>query len=349
MARSLPPRPSDRVALGPGREFDLIRSFLPEDAPTDPRILLGPGDDAAVLDGDPPWVVTCDASVEEVHFRRAWLTPREVGWRAGAAALSDLAAMAAEPVAVLVSLAIPVERRTRGPGGAVSSDGWSEDSPRRIQEGIREVTAEAGGVVVGGDVTRSPGPLMVDVLALGRASRPLRRDGARPGDRLWVTGRLGAAAAAVAAWIAGRTPLDHHRRAYARPVPRVSEAIWLSGRAELHAGLDLSDGLVADAGHLAAASGVGVEIELAAVPAAEGVDRSSALSGGEDFELLLAAPRGALEGERRAFEDRFGIPLTPVGRITEGRGVRVRDEEGREVSVDRRGWDHLASDAGAAP
>ena len=214
------------TGLGPGREFDLIRSFLDAGgAEPGPAVRVGPGDDCAVVTAD-GLAISVDMTVEDVHFRRAWLEPDEVGYHAAAAALSDLAAMAARPIGVLASIAL------------------------------------------GGDLTRSPVPLVVDVTAIGEAPRPVLRAGARPGEEVWVTGQLGAAAAAVEAWLAGREPDPAARSAFARPTPRTREALWLAGRGVPSAMVDLSDGIAGDAGHLAAASGVRLVIRARALPVA---------------------------------------------------------------------------------
>ncbi|MDH3423615.1 MAG: AIR synthase related protein, partial [Gemmatimonadota bacterium] len=144
-----------RVALGPGAEFDMIRAFTAGDAHLPPEVRVGPGDDAAVLQGG--WVVSSDISVEDVHFRRAWLSDSEIGYRAAAAALSDLAAMAATPVGLIVSMAVP---RT---GVDVAA----------VQAGVREAAASVGASVIGGDLSRSPGPLMIDAVVLGCTAWPV--------------------------------------------------------------------------------------------------------------------------------------------------------------------------------
>ncbi|HUG41929.1 MAG TPA: thiamine-phosphate kinase [Longimicrobiales bacterium] len=312
--------------LGPGPEFDLIRRFLgATSAPAEghPGVRLGPGDDCAVVMGD-GIAVTVDMAVEDVHFRRDWLEPEEIGWRAAAAGLSDLAAMAARPIGILASIALP-DADAGGPGVA-------------LMRGVARAAADAGAALIGGDLVRSSGPLVVDIVALGEAPDPVRRSGARPGEELWVTGTLGAAAAAVAAWGRGEEPDPAAREAFARPRPRIAEALWLAERRVPSAMLDLSDGIAGDAGHLAAASGVRVVVEAAALPVAPSAAGAPepvrlAAAGGEDYELCFAALAGVGDAVRAAFEARFGIPLTRVGRIEVGEGVVVVDERGDSLDV----------------
>jgi thiamine-monophosphate kinase len=239
-----------RIELGSGAEFDLIRRFIASDPPLPPEVRVGPGDDAAVLQGG--WVVSSDMSVEDVHFRRAWLSDAEIGYRAAVAALSDLAAMAATPVALIVSTAAP---RLGVDVGAV-------------QAGVREAAAFVGASVIGGDLSRSPGPLVIDVVVLGCTAWPVLRDGAEPNDEVWVTGTLGASAAATSMWEAGEDPPAALRAAFARPTARVEEARWLVDREWLDAAIDVSDGLAGDVGHLAAASGVRITLGAAPSPGA---------------------------------------------------------------------------------
>jgi len=327
--------PRRRIDLGAGREFDLIRRLISDDAPLPPEVRVGPGDDAAVLEGG--WVVTCDVSVEDVHFRRAWLSDREIGYRAAAASISDLAAMGASPVGVLVSLVLPRQ------GGA---------DPEAVQAGVREIAAEVGASVIGGDVSGSPGPLMIDVIALGRTAWPVLRDGAEPGDDVWVTGRLGAAAAAVRLWERGDEPTPDLRAAFARPVPRVREARCLVEHELVDALIDLSDGLAGDAGHVAAASGVRITLEAVRVPVAEAALEAlgaegaleAALHGGEDYELCFVTDPGVVDVEH--LRERHGIVLTRVGRVQEGEGVWLESPDGRIERLGRGGFDHLG---GARP
>lgn len=345
----------DGLGLAEGPETARIRAFLeeaagaaaretagargPEEAREEARatIAVGPGDDAAVF--APPAgeviVVSSDAAVEDVHFRREWMTWETVGYRTAAAALSDLAAMAARPIGLTVSAALPPEL---GPEPAAG-----------LGRGVGRALGYAGGVLLGGDVVASPGPVFLDVTVIGSAARPIRRSGARPGDRLWLTGALGGAAQAVHDLSRRLEPLPAARAAFERPRPRLAEARWLAGRLELHAMIDLSDGLVRDARHLARASGVALEIEAGRVPTPPelaSVRETPAgerllLRGGEDFELLLAAPVPSDEGLTDAFEAAFGVPLSEIGVVREGAGVTIRGLDGTDASA-LDGFDHFA-------
>ena len=328
-----------RERLGPGAEFDRIRALLRAAGAdrSDGDGPLGAGDDAAA--NDPPegerLVVGTDLQVEEVHFRRAWVGWETVGWRAATAALSDLAAMAARPLGLLLSAALPPE--------------LDRTVLEEIGSGLGRCLDAHGGELLGGDLSRSPGPVMLDVVGLGSAARPVERGGGRPGDELWVTGRLGASAAAVAARSRNLEPDRELVRAFERPRARIAEARWLADRGEVRALIDLSDGLAGDAGHLAAASGTAAVLRTDLVPLAGPLrgwsDRSRALryaaAGGEDFELLMAVPAGAMDGVVEGFGDRFELELTRVGRLEEGRGVSWRDADGREVEPPGEGFDHF--------
>jgi len=308
--------PSEGILLGPGREFDLIRKLVGPAGGSAPGVAVGPGDDCAVLEDG--LVVSVDLSVEDVHFRRSWISLEEAGYRAAGAALSDLAAMAADPLGLLVSMALGPEE--------------VEEAARKLQAGVEEAGRAVGVPVLGGDLSRSPGPVVLDVIVLGRVDQPLLRRGSRPGDEVWVTGWLGGSGAAVDAWRRGQLPPEPIRARFARPTPRIREARWLAARAPLHAGIDLSDGLAGDAGHLAAASGMALIIDAERLPYLSELeawlgDRGSclhfALSGGEDYEVCVTAPPGVLGPLAGPFQAEFGIPLTRVGRVEEGSGVRV--------------------------
>jgi thiamine-monophosphate kinase len=253
-------------------------------------VVLGIGDDAAVLDDGT--VASTDILVERVHFDLARLTPRDVGHRAATANLSDLAAMGARPVALLAAFGLP-------PGFEAAAE---------IAAGI----AEHGVPVAGGDLSRAP-VLIVSVTALGRAERPVRRSGGRPGDVLAVTGSLGGQAAAG---YAGRV------------LPRTEEGRALAAVAT--AMIDVSDGIATDAARLAQASGTGAVVELERLPRAPGASVEQAATGGEDYELLAALPPGVDPP----------VPMTVVGRLTDGPDVVLLDAAGAPRTL--RGWDHFA-------
>jgi thiamine-monophosphate kinase len=309
-----------------GGEFDLIRAVLGTRTITPRLLTVDAGDDCAVF-APAPLAIGNDLSVEGTHFRRGWITLGEVGWRAGTAALSDLAAMAAEPAAVLLGLCL--------------DPGTDRAGALAIARGVIDAAEATGAGLAGGDVSLGP-VLALDVVAIGRCEAPRTRAGARDGDTLWVTGRLGAAGAAVRAWREGGQPSDRARAAFASPRPRVEEARWLAERGA-SAMIDVSDGLSSDCGHLADASGLAAVLDAARIPVAEdaGARLEDALHGGEDYELLVAMPAASEGVDSAAFEARFGIPLTRIGVVRPGSGAYVRDADGESRPLPRGGFDHL--------
>ncbi len=249
-------------------------------------VLLDIGDDAAVLAPTRGrTVLSVDASVEGVHFRRAWAGLDVLGARAFEAALSDLAAMGSRPVAALLALAMPAAT--------------TESEVRRLASGVARAAHRAGCPVVGGNLTRAS-EWSITTTVVGEATRPLTRAGARPGDGVFVTGPLGGAALGLALLDATK-PLPGSRpfvRRFLAPRARIEAGLALHGVAR--ACIDVSDGLLRDVGHVAAASGVTIELEAALVPRPRGHDAlaarlgldgiSLALAGGEDYELVFTAP-----------------------------------------------------------
>jgi thiamine-monophosphate kinase len=299
-------------ALGPGREFDRIRGIWRRLATRD-----GLGDDCAVIEMDGKQLaLSIDLSVQDVHFRMGWLTLLETGWRAAAAALSDLAAMAATPRGILVSLGVPPD--------------WPDEHAAELMEGAAQAATAVGASVWGGDLVRSD-KLIIDVAVVGDfAAAPVRRRGATAGDGLWVTGLLGGPRAALDAWNRGAEPEASARDRFAHPLPRVAEAAWLRDKGA-RAMIDLSDGLWADAQHISAASSVRCSIDLERVPRHPAVsDPLEALRSGEEYEVLVALPAG-FAGDSE-FRHRFQLPLTLVGTVEEGAGVTVR-KDGKVIEV----------------
>ncbi len=303
-------------------ESDFI-AWLRGRLPSHARLRLGPGDDAGLLRlaDRAECVVTTDLLTDQVDFDLAAADPRRVGRKALAVNLSDLAAMAARPVGVVISLALP---RVGGLQLAKS-----------IYEGLLPLAEEFDTAIAGGDTNTWDGPLAISVTAIGEttARGPLQRNGARPGDVLLVTGEFGGS-------ILGKH-FDF--------TPRVREALLLHERYELHAGMDVSDGLSLDLGRLCDESCCGAEVNLNAVPIGLAARRLSdercdgqspldhALGDGEDFELILALPR--TEAMRMIAEHAVAVPLTIIGRFTEQAGLWQIDASGRRP-LPRRGYQH---------
>jgi len=308
---------SDNIALGPGKEFDIVRSLLAEWGKSAERI----GDDAAVLEvpNGEKLVVSTDTSLEGVHFRRDWLNHFEIGYRATAASLSDLAAMAARPLGLMIALTLPEADRNEA---------------RAIATGIREGASAVLCPIVGGDLS-SGKVLSLTITALGSVARPISRAGAKPGQRVYVTGRLGGPAAALRAWNAGTEPSERDRARFAHPVPRIEAAIGLAERGATSA-IDVSDGLIADIGHLAAASKVCIEVDLAHIPRVNGVSALEAASSGEEYEIVVTAA----EIDVGQFSSEFGLDLTEIGRVVAGSsGVELLND-GQPVTAPL-GFDHF--------
>jgi thiamine-monophosphate kinase len=293
--------------LGPGPEFDAIREMLRRWGPR----AAGIGDDAALLDipTGQQLAVSTDSSVEDVHFRRGWLSPREIGYRATVAALSDLAAMAASPCGLVSAISLP--------------NAW-QDSLHEITDGIGEAAGAFHAMIVGGNITRGA-QLSLTITVLGAVATPLLRSGVAGGDTLYVTGTLGASRAALERLLAGAAPQPAHRARFARPVPRLGEARWLAAHGAT-AAIDVSDGLLAELAHLAAASSVRIALDERAVPVAAGATLSDAIEGGEEYELVVAGRMIDID----AFQSAHDVSLTAIG-------VARPVEAGAEPGVDLAG------------
>jgi thiamine-monophosphate kinase len=341
------PRPA-RTSHGRIAELDLLRQIRSRIRPG-AGVALGIGDDCALLRIKPgeEVAVTTDLSIDGRHFHIAWHPPEVVGHRTLARGLSDLAAMGARPVAAFVSLGLPSELvRARGRGRA-----WVS----RFYEGLLALAAPHKTTLAGGDLAESPVAL-ADIVLVGAVPRgqALLRSGARPGDRLFVTGTLGGAAAGLArlaalAQQAGqsgtagtRIPkrwaalLQHHLY----PQPRLAQAAWLRRQGLAAAAIDLSDGLSTDLAHICEESGVAAELDAASIPLGTGATLEQALHGGEDYELLFTARAGQRIPARIA-----GVPVTHIGRIVPLRRnappITLLAADGPHP-LQPRGWQHFA-------
>lgn len=296
-------------------------------------VVLGIGDDAAILQPPPgkQLVVAMDTLNAGVHFPDD-TAPADLGWKALAVNLSDLAAMGAEPAWCTLSLSLP-------DADAAWVDGFLD--------GFCALAHEHGVALVGGDTTR--GPLSVCVTAHGfvEPGRALRRDGARVGDLVWVTGTLGEAAGAIAQWRAQAVVDPTLRARLDRPQPRIGIGRALCGVAS--ACIDISDGLLADLGHVCAASGVGAEIAVDTLPWSEtlrthfGVDarRELQATGGDDYELCFTTPESAREIVANIAQD-TGVPVVRIGCVVADEGVRAFDADGGSWQAPRSGHEHFA-------
>jgi thiamine-monophosphate kinase len=305
------------IDLGPGKEFDIVRILLSEWGKSAQRI----GDDAAIVEVPPgeKLVITTDTSVDGVHFRHEWLNHFEIGYRATAAALSDLAAMAARPLGIVIALTLPEADRVEA---------------RALATGIREGASAVLCPIVGGDLS-SGKILSLTITALGSVAQPLSRAGAKAGQRVYVTGSLGGPAAAVRAWQAGKEPTERDRARFANPVPRIEPAVGLAQRGATSA-IDISDGLIADLGHVAAASNVCIEIDVDRIPRVDGVSSLQAANSGEEYEIAATAP--AIDTE--AFVAEFGLALTEIGRVVAGSSGVELMKDGKKISAPP-GFDHF--------
>jgi len=313
------------LSLGPGSEFDTVRATLARWG----AVAQGTGDDGAVLDVPPgrQLVVSTDTVVEDVHFKRAWLSSEEIAYRAGAAAISDLAAMGAEPLAMTIALTLP--------------ESWRGES-MALADGIGDIAKRCGMPIVGGDLCAGRElAIAVTVLGTVEPGRALSRGGAQAGQGLWVTGTLGASRLALQAFLRDLPPSPAHRERFVHPSPRVAEARWLARHGATSA-IDISDGVASDASHIAAASRVGLVLDLDLLPLAKGASPEEAARSGEEYELLVTAPTTI---DAAAFEREFGIRLTRVGDVVEsaaaGSGVDTR-LGGRHVPLPR-GHDHFTA------
>ena len=309
------------------------------------RVLVGVGDDAAAVElGDGRvLLLSCDSMVEGVHFLPGACAPDTIGFRAMAAALSDIGAMGGTPAWALVTLAAPPDA-----DAALAEE---------VIRGARGAAEREGAVIVGGDCVSSPGGLGIHVTVVGEGRRDslLLRSAAKPGQVVLVTGTLGDSAAGLAV-LRDRPRVDAASASYVTdrhllPTPRIGAGAILAAHEGIGAAIDISDGLIRDAGHIAERSGVAIRLSAERVPispecrrVADAMQQSAlryALGGGEDYELLFTAESDAVEDIRGTLRSRAALEATVVGDVTEGRGVAIVDESGQPIDGLPAGWDHF--------
>jgi len=296
-------------------------------------IVKGIGDDCAVLRLvlGVDTLVTTDFSLEAIHFRREWHEPESVGHRCLVRGLSDIAAMGGEPVAAFLSIAVPRDL----------PQSWVD----RFAKGLLSLARKYGVELAGGDTAESREGVLADIIVVGTVpkNKALLRSGARPGDRVFVSGELGGSAAAILRMMKSDKKVkarDYPRHFY--PEPRIELGRILREKKLASAMIDTSDGLSTDLAHICEESGVGAEVDSALIPRArvgrpaQQVDLELALHGGEDYELIFTARPGKHIPDKIA-----GVPITHIGHIMQGRKLSIRDESGRRSALKPRGWEHF--------
>lgn len=337
-------RPCNEGEVGVG-EFTLLAGLLQELPRHSEGLLCGVGDDAAVITGGSTrdWIISTDAFIEDIHFRQAWASWAQIGQKAVRAACSDMAAMGGRPRFLLITLALP----STLPQVAI----------QECYAGLREAAEQLGAMVIGGDTTRSPSGVHIDVVAIGEVGhgKAIYRRGARPGDQIYLTGMVGGARAGL------RCLCDDDRSEAAQvaiarhllPSVRIAAGQWLASTGCVTAMIDISDGLLADLGHIALSSGVGMHLEAIRIPLFAGTTELlrerhcdplfDAVASGEEYELafVVARARAAafcqlLAGAERSLRH----PITLIGEVTTGAGVQLLDPAGRVLTPPLAGFEH---------
>lgn len=293
---------------------------------------LGIGDDCAILriPHRHQVLVTTDFTLEGVHFRTEWHPPEVVGHRCLTRGLSDIAAMGGQPLAVFLSLALPPDTKKN----------WV----KRFMKGLLQLADDFHVSLAGGDTAESREGILADIVVVGSVpeTTAIRRSGAQPGDRVFVTGALGGSAAALNLLFSGRKLQPKEFPQHFHPVPRIQIGSFLREHRLTYAMIDVSDGPSTDLAHICEESGVGVEIRADAIPLASigrpprPVDLNFALHGGDDYELIFTAPRSKKVPGRIA-----GIPVTQIGHITRGKEMLLVDERGARRKLKPQGWQHF--------
>lgn len=330
--------------LGEWNLIQRIQQLLPAMSGRD--VILGIGDDAAILrlDDHRTMLITCDIQVQNQHFRLQQISPYQLGRRAIAVNLSDIAAMGGRPTYALVSLGFPADLPT------ITFD--------ELIRGLRDQLADFSAHIIGGNLSRTRQDLLIDITLLGEAPRGqvLTRSGARPGDRIFVTGRLGESAA-------GFYVLEHYGtnypaefeplvRKHLQPIPRVTTGQLIAQSGFATSMTDISDGLASDLDHICSASGVGAEIDEARLPQPDRIEQVAARSGhsvrtlllhcGEDYELLFTLRPETPTSVVNSIVQSSGVPLTEIGRIVpKEAGMDLISHDRQRLSLHPEGWNHF--------
>lgn len=319
-------------------EFGLISKIREKLADKNEKVIVGIGDDTAVL--VPPQkhlLTTTDCLVESVHFEFSFISPEELGAKALAVNLSDIAAMGGTPLYALVSLGI--------------REGVSEELILKMYDGMKALASSFGVAIVGGNITKSPQKFFVDVTLIGEADKYWTRDGAKEGDWVGVTGDLGGSACGLRLLLKNNQAYPELTRRHLKPFPKIKEAKALLAIGGVTSAIDISDGLASELHHVAEASQVGFEVDAAQIPFAPKLEEACgefgldplalALFGGEEYQLLLTIQPEKWDESARAVE-KLGTKLTKIGKCQPlTQGVRLLDLQGKRLPLPQKGWNHL--------
>ncbi|MFW6203323.1 MAG: thiamine-phosphate kinase [Marinilabilia sp.] len=334
------------MALSEIGEFGLIERFSKSFRDFALPGMTGIGDDCAIMPLDDQYeqVVTTDLLIEDIHFLRSAISPFDLGYKSLAVNLSDIAAMGGQPTGSFLSIALPPDMELSFMDGFI--------------EGYRELSSKYNVPLLGGDTTKSPDKLVINVCVMGKTikGKARKRSMARHGDVICVTGPLGDSGAGLKAILEDHDPdelLKPLLQWHTRPEPAVNEGLWLASRPEVHAMIDVSDGIASDLGHVIKSSEVGAHIDMEKVPVSDALKKAApkyqwdatelALSAGEDYRLLLTLEEKNAEAIINAYNQAFPEPLTPVGKITsDARGGIEWFRNGQKVDFSRGGFNHFS-------
>jgi thiamine-monophosphate kinase len=347
-----PGRKTSRRSMIKLSEFELIRKFVSgfseQDSPWEygSEVVIGPGDDASAIlspdSEDEVLLQTTDLLMEGIHFRKEWGTPYQLGWKSLAVNLSDIAAMGGRPLHTHLALALPRS--------------WSEAEIVAFRRGFFDLAARYHVSLLGGDLSASPGPLVISVMVNGLAKRKklLLRTGARVGDVIWVSGPCGEAGAGLRLLQGGSDGGEHPDllRAFLQPEPEVEFGLVCAESGAVHAAIDISDGLAGDLGHILEKSHVGALIEEEKLPASDELKTCAAkngwdllelaLRGGEEYHLIGCTPVAKLSSLRDLLAAKLNRQIYAIGYITRKSGLRLRLKSGKVVELNPTAFDHFA-------
>lgn len=319
------------------QEFEFIKRCT-ESLPSQAEgLLCGIGDDCAVITGGAgrDWLISTDGFFEGIHFRRSWMSPKEIGGRCLTAAVSDIAAMGGRPRFVTISISVPPT--------------CSADEAADVMLGISSKAASLQMVVIGGDTCAGVGDLSLTLTVIGdiRHGGAIYRRGAKPGDVVYVTGALGGALTGLRMLQGDSVVRPETVNRFLHPMARVSSGHWLTDTGCVTSMIDVSDGLVQDLGHVAQASGVGIIVQSESVPLwLDGqvpVDFQTACTSGEEYELAFTVDGVRASAFQRllpAVQGQWGHALTRIGTVVSGSGVVVKNTKGQDVTPPLGGYRH---------